>query len=328
MPSIHSLPRAVFCIVLLLTCRQAAAVAVAEVSLPGAVPIRVPNAALATARQENVRFGANDFFPDTARATADAPNGVLRTFVLRGGDFANTFGAATASLRDRVTITGPAGAAAGAASFVFDFSASTDSLTIETGGPVGGQAQTRVSVFASVQTFPAQGGVNPLASRTYALDAGHFFTRGENPSVIEDVTPFLSVGRNELFRNRDPSNVVRSDADIRLNLRRQNLFGLAGRMSFDMQVAPGDVLELFASLQTSANGPDGHAARASGENTGYVGIVLPEGWGFEAAGGELLRNVGVGAPVPLPASALLFVSGLCMLAVRRRRHPQCRTPAR
>lgn len=68
-----------------------------------------------------------------------------------------------------------------------------------------------------------------------------------------------------------------------------------------------------------AIGVPGVFAATSSLNTGRFGVTLPEGGSFTSGSGLFLTATNGVTPVPLPAPALLLVSGLALLAARARR---------
>lgn len=186
----------------------------------------------------------DDFQTNQARASANARYGEMRIFARDAGDDNITASGARARIEDTLTITGPQGGVPVTATLRMRAEADLNTLTNQTGGPVGGRADTQfwseLSVSAERTPVFNRSPVEHRGSVGFRHLAGHGFVRGENDSIIEEVIPsgptILERGRitPTRFRGGTPSeNPVQA---TRLDFERNAVGNVAALMEVDFLV--------------------------------------------------------------------------------------------
>ena len=286
--------------------------------------------AMAAEAEVDAFANEDDFQIDRAFAEADAARGTLRAFAREGGasGLLSSTGA-TARIADRVVITGAAGAAPQAATLSLLVDATTDTLTLETGGPVGGRTRAFILARLSADTFTRRGNSNRFDFRRAFTQvdqsSGNLFIPGSNPSIVDRVVPF----ENGLLTDsniEDFGDAPNRATDTRVTVLSNTSTFFEALLEIDLLLSPGDILEIGGVLDVLASGTAGHAAAANGLNTGRLFLDLPGDLGFDSrTQGFLSRQSPFAsrapAPIPLPTTLALSGAGIIALtlAARRRR---------
>ncbi len=250
-----------------------------------------------------------DIAPDRISGNADLSSAALFASAREGG-VPGTLGATAmvSRLQEEITITGDPALPADKATLYFAYRGLSETLLSQTGDILGGRVVTSIHANAHVvHSDPTTQTVLGSASAVSTHGAGHFFFTNHDGTAIVSTQELGPSLFEQPFASGPPADSISTP---RVGTSLNNNFGVEQVLAFDIDLRPGDRLDLDVTLMAAAHGVRGHYAYAEAE-TIWLGITLPTGMGFDSASGVFLT-----VPLPEPSATALLAVGVLSLAVR------------